>query len=104
VKGHAKLGRIAPREGGRASVSAVIAHEKRAIQYAAASWFNRRLPGVLDPRMRGDDEWWAGSRSRSLPHGREGEVMQAHETPLSSPGKPGNDEWKRMDDEWSDYQ
>ncbi len=28
----------------------------RAIQYAAAHQFNLRLPGVLDPRLRGDDE------------------------------------------------
>ena len=60
---------ITPRQGGRcgdakvkrAAVttnSAVIARLDRATQYAAASRFNRRLPGVLGPRLRGDDELW----------------------------------------------
>ena len=38
--------------------SAVIARLDRATQYAAAYRFDLRLPGVLDPRLRGDDEWW----------------------------------------------
>ena len=38
--------------------SAVIARLDRATQYAAAYRFDRKLPGVLDPRLRGDDEWW----------------------------------------------
>jgi hypothetical protein len=41
----------------RATHSAVIARLDRATQYTAASRFDHRLPGVLDPRLRGDDEW-----------------------------------------------
>ena len=43
-----------------ASHSTVIARLDRATQYAAASRFDHWLPGVLDPRLRGDDEWWRG--------------------------------------------
>jgi len=39
----------------RGSHSAVIARLDRAIQYAAAYRVDRKLPGVLDPRLRGDD-------------------------------------------------
>ena len=46
----------------RGSHSAVIARLDRATQYAAAYRVDRRLPGVLDPRFRGDDRWRAGSK------------------------------------------
>ena len=46
----------------RGSHSAVIARLDRATQYAAAYRVDRRLPGVLDPRFRGDDGWRAGSK------------------------------------------
>ena len=46
----------------RGSRSAVIARLDRATQYAAAYRIDRRLPGVLDPRFRGDDGWRAGSK------------------------------------------
>jgi hypothetical protein len=36
--------------------SAVIARLDRAIQYAAASRFLSGASGILDPRLRGDDE------------------------------------------------
>src|SRR5215213_422928 len=49
----------------RGSHSAVIARLDRAIQYAAAFRFCHRLPGVLDPRFRGDDGWRAGSKMSS---------------------------------------
>ena len=39
-----------------ASHSTVIARLDRAIQYAAVYRFDLRLPGVLDPRFRGDDD------------------------------------------------
>jgi len=42
----------------RAMHSAVIARLDRAIQYAAASPFDREASGMRDPRFRGDDEWW----------------------------------------------
>jgi len=43
----------------RGSHSAVIARLDRATQYAAAYQVDRWLPGVLDPRFRGDDAWRA---------------------------------------------
>jgi hypothetical protein len=40
----------------RASTSAVIARLDRAIQYAVASRLLSNAQGILDPRIRGDDE------------------------------------------------
>jgi hypothetical protein len=40
----------------RASHSDVIARLDRATQYAAASRFDRTCSGILDPRLRGDDD------------------------------------------------
>ena len=41
----------------------VIARLDRAIQYAAAHPFNRTVSGILDPRLRGDDNGDHLSRS-----------------------------------------
>ena len=50
-----------------------LAHQDRATQYAAAYRIDHSLPGVLDPRLRGDDELWRDNvrtHSARRPQGR----------------------------------